>query len=130
MILKAVSSGDPSGSGRVRVIGFSSLNPTTGQQGTYVVFPRTGTITAWNFVVDAGTATVKVWKIATGTTAPTSANVINTSGVSISTGTAVRSTTVSDFTTTTVTANDIFAFEVTAVSTATKLLFELEITTS
>lgn len=113
-----------------RTIGFSTTSPTTGQQGSYVVTPCAGTITAWNIVADAGTATVKAWKIAAGTTAPTIANVINTSGVSLSSGTAVRSTTLSDFTTTTVTANDIWAFDMTAVATATKLLFALEITCS
>lgn len=108
--------------------GFSAVPPIIGQQGSYFVATMAGTITAWNIVVDTGTATVKVWKIATGTAAPTSANSINTSGVSISTGTAIRSTTLSDFTTTTVTANDIFGFEITAVSGATRIDFQLEIT--
>jgi len=110
-----------------KTVGFSSLSPTTGQQGSYVVFPSEGKITAWNIVVDAGTATVEVWKQATGTSAPTSGDSINTSGVSISSGTAIRSTTLSDFTTTTVLANDIFAFDLTAVSGATKITFQLEI---
>jgi hypothetical protein len=118
------------GSVVTRIIGFSATSPVTGQQGSYVTFPVAGTISAWNIGVDAGTATIKVWKIATGTATPTSANSINTSGVAISTGTAIRSTTLTDFTTTTVSANDIFGFQVTAVATATKLLFELEITLS
>lgn len=111
-----------------RTIGFSTTTPVTGQQGSYYVFPVAGTITAWNIVVDAGTATVKTWKIATGTTAPTSGNLISTSGVSLSSNTAIRSTTTSDFTTTAVSANDIFAFDLSAVSGVTKILFELEIT--
>lgn len=114
---------------KVRTIGFSAAGTlATGQQGTYVVFPVAGTITGWNIVADAGTATVRVWKIATGTAAPTVSNNINTSGVALATGTAIHSSTVTDFTTTSVAANDIFAFELTAVATATKLLFELEIT--
>jgi hypothetical protein len=83
--------------------------------------PFAGTIAAWNITLDAGTATVKVWKIATGTAIPTVANVINTSGIAISSGTAVHSTTLTDFTTTTVTANDIVIINITAVSSATKL---------
>lgn len=114
--------------GEVRTIGFSSISPALGQQGTFVVFPVAGTITGWSIVADAGTATVKVWKIASGTSAPTSANNINTSGVSLSTGTAIISSTVSDFTTTTVSANDIFAFDLTTVSGVTLLDFQLQIT--
>lgn len=113
---------------RKRIVGFSSLSPVTGQQGTFIQFPATGTITSWSIGVDAGTATVKVWKVAAGTAVPTISNVINTSGVAISSGTFIRSTTLTDFTSTAVTANDIFAFDLTAVSGVTKIVFELEIT--
>jgi hypothetical protein len=84
----------------------------------YVTVPFACTITAYNLAVDAGTITVKFWKVATGSAIPTSSNSISTSGVSISSGTAIHSTTVTDFTTTTITANDIMAMNVTAVSTA------------
>jgi hypothetical protein len=84
----------------------------------YVTVPFACTISAYNLVIDAGTITVKFWKVATGTAIPTSSNSISTSGVGISTGTAIHSTTTSDFTTTTVTANDILAMNVTAVATA------------
>lgn len=110
-----------------RTIGFSATSPVTGQQGSYIRFPVAGTITGWSIIADAGTATVKVWKVASGTAAPTISNVINTSGVALATGTAIISTTTSDFTTTTVTANDMFAFDLTAVATATKLDFQLDI---
>lgn len=117
-------------SAKSKIIGFSVNNPSpsTGQQGSYSVCEFAGSITAWGFQVDAGTATVKVWKRATGTTSPTVGNVINTSGVSISSGTAIRSTTLTDFTTTSVAAGDFFAFDMTAVSGATKIFFWLEIT--
>jgi len=69
-----------------------------------------------------------VWKRATGTAVPTVANNINTSGVAITSGTYVFSSSVSDFTTTAVAAGDIFAFEITAVSGATKITFGLDIT--
>lgn len=100
---------------------------STGKVKGFFTCPYAGTIAAWNIVVDAGTATIKVWKIATGTAKPTIANVINTSGVAISSGTAVHSTTLTDFTSTAVAANDIFAFDVTAVATATELTFNLQI---
>jgi hypothetical protein len=80
--------------------------------------PFACTISAYNLAIDAGTITVKFWKIATGTAIPTVSNVINTSGVGIATGTAIHSATVSDFTTTAVAANDIMAMAVTAVATA------------
>lgn len=85
---------------------------------TYFVVPQSCTINGWNILVDAGTATVKFWKIGTGTALPTIANSINTSGVAVSTGTAIHSATVTDFTTTTVTAHDIGAMTLTAVSGA------------
>jgi hypothetical protein len=74
-----------------------------------------GTITGWNITADVGTITIKIWKIATGTAKPTNANSINTSGISLSTGTAIRSSSLGDFTTLAVAAGDIFAAEVTAV---------------
>lgn len=114
----------------VRTIGFSSVALATGQQGAYVVFPVNGTITGWSIVADSGTATVETWKIAAGTTSPTSANSISTSGVSLSTGSAIISSTMTDFTTTTVMANDIFAFNLSAFSGATKVEFQLQITVS
>jgi hypothetical protein len=85
----------------------------------YIRIPFACTIQDYSLLLQpSGTITVKFWKIATGTTAPTSANSINTSGVGISSGTAIRSTTLSDFTTTSVAANDFMAMNVTAVATA------------
>lgn len=99
--------------------------PTVAQQGFIHRSPCAGTITGWSIGVDAGTATVKFWKKAAGTAVPTSSDSINTSGVAISSGTFINSTTLSDFTTTTVTAGDIFAGEVTAVSGVTKISVQL-----
>lgn len=101
---------------------------TAGKVKGFFTVPYSGSITAYNIVADAGTCTIKCWKIATGTAKPTSSNSINSSGVSLSTGTAVRSTSLSDFTTTTITANDIFAFNIETVATATEISFNLEIT--
>lgn len=86
-----------------------------------------GTITGYKIMCDTGTITIKTWKKAAGTAIPTVADVISTSGVSLSTGTAVQSTTTSDFTTTAVAAGDMFAFTVTAISGATWCVFQLDI---
>lgn len=110
------------------VIGFSSFIPAVGMQGAYVVFPSDGIITGWSIVTDGGTATVEVWKIASGTASPTSANSISTNGVSLTAGSAIVSSTVTDFTTTTVNANDIFAFNLSAVSRTSRIEFQLQIT--
>jgi hypothetical protein len=105
-----------------------STGLTTEKITGYWTCPYAGNITAWNLNVDAGTITVKIWKVATGTAAPTNANSINTSGLSLSTGTAIHSTTLSDFTTTAVAAGDIFACEITAVAGVTDFGGSIEIT--
>jgi hypothetical protein len=97
----------------------------TGKTKGFYTHPVAATLVGWNLAVDAGTATVTIWKIAAGTAVPTVANSISTSGVSISTGTAVQSTTMTDFTTTAVTANDIFAYNISAVSGVGEITFEL-----
>ena len=91
----------------------------TGQLKGFFTAPWNGTITGYYITADQGTLTFKTWKVATGTAVPTVSNSISTSGVSLSTGTAIKSSTTSDFTTTTITAGDIIAFQITAVSAAT-----------
>jgi hypothetical protein len=114
----AFTIGDPGGSA------LTAASTTT----AYVTVPFACTISAYNLLVDAGTITVKFWKVATGTAIPTSANSINTSGVSISSGTAIHSSTVTDFTSTAVSANDILAVNVTTVATAKFLNAVIECT--
>jgi hypothetical protein len=94
----------------------------------YVKVPSGGTITAWSIIVDTGTCTIKVWKKAAGTAIPTVSDNINTSGVAISSGTVVRSTTVSDFTTLAVADGDIIGIHIQAVSSATQINFQIELT--
>lgn len=66
---------------------------------------------------DAGTVTVKFWKIAGGSAIPTVSNVINTAGLTLSGGgTAAQSATLTDFTTLTVTANDMIVMAITAIT--------------
>ncbi len=87
-----------------------------------------GTITGFIISADQGTCTLKVWKKATGTAIPTIADVINTSGVSLATGTHIDSATITDFTTTTVSVGDQFMAQITAVSGgATDITFQIPI---
>jgi hypothetical protein len=83
------------------------------------------TIKGWSIQSDTGTATIKVWKVAAGSSNPTSANSINTSGVSLASGNFISSTTLTDFTTTTVTAGDLFGFNLFSVTSATQVVFTL-----
>jgi hypothetical protein len=84
----------------------------------YFTVPYACTIQAWNISVDAGTATLDIWKIATGTANPTVSNTITASALpAISTGTAIHSTTLTGWTTS-VSVNDIFGFQLKTVATA------------
>ena len=100
--------------------------PAAGQT-AYVAVPVGGTIKAWNIVLDAGTCTIKVWKIAVGSAIPTAANSINTSGVSISSGTAIHSLVLTDFKTRTVADEDIVGIHLEAMSGATQINFQVEL---
>lgn len=109
-------------------IGFTNSGAiATGKQKGYYTALVACTIVGYNISVDTGTVTVKTWKRAAGTAVPTIANLISTSGVSLSSGTHIESTTVSDFTTVTVAAGDIFCFDITAISGPTEISFALKI---
>jgi hypothetical protein len=105
----------------------ATLAASTNSVGGFTV-PAACTIASWDIDVSPNdTATVKTYKVATGTTHPTASNSISTSGVSITTGGHIHSTTLTDFTTTSASAYDIFAFALTAVGgVATQLTFTLE----
>lgn len=101
-----VAVGDPAG---------SALAP--GVLG-YIIAPKACTIVAWDIIVDAGTATVDIWKVASGTAKPTVSNTITASAKpAISTGTAIHSTTLTGWTTS-VAEYDLIGFNLDAVSTA------------
>lgn len=111
------------GSSPIRSFGGGFLNGGSNLTSSTFSLPVTTavacTIISWDISInatDAGTATIKFLKIATGTASPGAANSINTSGVSLSAGTHVTSTTLTDFTTTAVAAQDVIAVELTAVS--------------
>lgn len=92
----------------------------------YVVVPSACTIIGWDILVDAGTATVDVWKIATGTALPTVTNTITASAKpAIASGTAIHSTTLTGWTTS-VAANDIFGFNLDAVATAKYITVDVQ----
>lgn len=93
----------------------------------YVTVPYACTINNWVITATpAGTATVKLWRVADGGTAvPTVANTISTSGFSISTGTRIHSTNVSDLSSTAVAAYDTFGVNLFAAATSTQITFVL-----
>ena len=93
---------------------------------TYLTLPFSCTIAAWNIAVDAGTATIDIWKIATGTAIPTVANTITAAAKpAIAANTAARSTTLTGWTTA-VAANDIIGLKLDAVATATYVNLTVE----
>lgn len=101
---------------------------TTGTVSGTKRLPFPCTLTGYSITATGatGTTTIKIWCVADGTAIPTISNVINTSGVSLSTGTAVKNTTLSDFTDTTYAALDMMRCAITAVDgTATDLTVTL-----
>ena len=114
----------------MRSIAFSFGQPggsalSTGVLG-YVTVPFACTISGWSIQVDAGTATIKTLKVASGTAIPTlGSNSISTAGVAISTGTVKQSTVLTDFTTTSVAANDIVAADLITTSGVGYISFQL-----
>lgn len=120
--ITSVPQGGGSSAPTKRTIGVAVGDPagtalSTGVLG-YLVVPAACTIQSWDIVVDAGTATVDIWKVATGTAKPTVANTITASAKpAISAETAIHSTTLTGWTTS-VAANDIFGFNLDAVATA------------
>lgn len=115
---------------RIRDIG-TSWGDTTGSALTsgsvvYMTVPFACTISAWNISVDGGTATIDIWKIATGTAIPTVTNTITASALpAIASGTSVHSTTLTGWTTA-VAANDIFGFQLKTVATAKYVSIDVE----
>ena len=87
--------------------------------------PFAGTISAWDLCVDTGTATVNVFKIATGTGLPT-ASITASATPAIASNNCLHSTTLTGWTTS-VAAGDRLAFKVTAISAATNISIVLEV---
>lgn len=94
----------------------------------YVTAPYACTIFAYNITADTGTVSFDIWRLATGTAIPTVANTIITGAnyLSLSSGTALHSTTVSGFSSTAIAANDILGINIQAVSGATALSLVLQ----
>lgn len=99
----------------------ASFSSSSAGQTTYFSVPYSCTIQGWTITVDAGTATVDVWKIASGTAIPTISNTITASATpAIASGTVLHSTTLTGWTTS-VSANDIFGINLRAVSGASQV---------
>lgn len=118
---------------RIASVGFTTDGAgsvlTTGLIG-YVTVPYAGTITAWSITADgtSPTCTIDVWRVGTGTALPAVGNTIMGTKPALSTANAIRSTTMTGWNPTAVTANDILGFNLDAVTVATKITFQLEIT--
>jgi hypothetical protein len=93
----------------------------------YINVPTGGTISVWTIIVDTGTCTLKLWKVATGTAIPTAANSINTNGLAITTGTVLRSTALADFITTAVANGDIVGVHLEASVGARQVTLTVEL---
>lgn len=94
----------------------------------YITFPPfAGTISGYsiNALGTSPTCTIDIWKIANGTANPTVSNTIMSVKPALTTGNVLYSSNVTGFTSTVVTANDIFAFNLDAVSAATRVVFKL-----
>ena len=101
---------------------------TTGVKG-YITIPYAATITGWDIAADGvnPTCTFDVWKIATGTALPTVTNTIMGTKPALSTGNVIHSTTMTSWSTLAVAAGDIIGFNVDAVTVATKITFQIEV---
>jgi len=115
-------SGSVTANMRVRGIGYvfdgGGAALSAGITRSYVV-PFACTIASWDMTVDSGTATVDVWKVASGTAIPVAANSITASATpAIASGTAAHGGSLTGWTTS-VTTYDIVAFHLSAVSGAT-----------
>ena len=92
----------------------------------YKTIPFSCTLSNWAMTVDTGTATIDIWKIATGTAIPVAGNSITASATpAVASGTAATAAT-SAFSTQTVTKGDIFGFEIKATSGPTVASISLE----
>jgi hypothetical protein len=90
---------------------------------SYTRVPFACTITGWSILADAinPTATIDVWKIASGAALPTNANTITAAAEpALAAGNAIRSTAIPGWTVT-VAADDIVGFNVDALANATWL---------
>lgn len=119
---------------RIRSVGttFGDTGGSALTSGSVVYFtiPFAGTITGWDIAADAGTCTIDVWKIASGTAIPTIANTITASALpALASGTVAQSTTLTGWTTS-VAANDIVAFDLKTVATAKFVSVQLNISVS
>jgi hypothetical protein len=91
----------------------------------YLHVPFACTITAVSILADTGTLTVQFWKTASGTASPQNTDTISTSGISLSTGTALLTTTLTDFSTTAIATDDFLAASITSITGTTNSTISL-----
>lgn len=103
---------------------------TTGNTRYGISSGLAGNITGWSIVAIGTnpTCTIDIWKKVSGTTLPTITNTILSSGLQLTTGNIINSSSLANFSATTVNSYDDLAFTISAVSGATYLGFKLEIT--
>ena len=119
-MLQTDGSGNVGGPSTTRAIGCGVGDPAGSALATgvlcYVVAPIGCTIQSWDILVDSGTATVGIWKVATGAALPTVTNsIVASAAPAISTGTSIHSTTMTSWTIS-VAKYDIFGFNLTTTS--------------
>lgn len=95
----------------------------------YFTIPFGCSVAAWNIVVDTGTATVDIWRVASGTAIPVAGDKITGAGAgrpAIAANTAIRSTNLTGWLSTVLVKDDILGINLQAVATATYLNFVVE----
>ncbi len=99
---------------------------TVGSVG-YRRLPVACTAVGWSFVAvgSSPTATIDIWRVATGTALPTVANTIMGTKPALATGNALKSTTLTGWNPTAFSADDILGFNVDAVTASTWMEFTL-----
>ena len=99
---------------------------TTSEIG-YITVPFACTIVGWHIMADAGTATIRTARVNGGENLPTlTANAISTSGVSLSRGNKIDSSSVTDFKSKAIVPNDTLGFFLTEVAKAKQITFSID----
>lgn len=113
------------------IIDGGGVTPSTGQKGSFITIPYSGTITGWDIFGNvSGSCVVDVWKCDYTSFPPTIANTITASAKPTLTSAQKNTNSILTGWTTTVTAGDIFAFNLESASTLTNINVILKITKS
>jgi hypothetical protein len=102
--------------------------PATGTKGFYQV-PYSGTITGWTLLADVSGSAVITVKKSTFAGFPTTTSIVASAPPTLTSQQNATSTTLTGWTTA-VTAGDVLEYDLTSVSTVTRLTLEIQITKS